>query len=180
MAELTHYLRLDHRKEILEMVLIGFQKSIDELHSRIKQIHWYDGGWFVEEAEPILGLAFVAFQNYINSSIYDRFETLNTKTEIYRRSKSLNDKRTDIELIIAIANYYKHRDDDHSLHQGTEAVLNDLGLKYKDIIEPEKLPIIKGTEMLSQNWDLNAITKMVTDWRESLWDNNYRTTASTH
>lgn len=171
--EKTHYLRLDHRKEILEMIVAGFQKSINELYGRINQIHWYDGDWFDEEAEPILGLTFIAYQNYINSSIYDRFNSLNDKSSSYKLgSKSLNGNRTEIELIIAVANYYKHRDDEYPLHKGTEAVLTDLGLEHFEIIEPENRPIIKGIEILSEKWNLSDITKTVTDWREALWKND--------
>ena len=168
--EKTHYLRLDHRKEILDMVIAGFDKSINELRERIDQIYWYDGGWFVEEVEPILGIAFIAYQNYINSSIYDRFGSLSTKLDLYKKgSKLIEEKRTEIELIVALANYYKHRDDEGPLHKGTEAVLADLKLEYIDIIEPERLPILRGFDILSESWNLNDVTKIVTDWREYLW-----------
>lgn len=119
-----------------------------------------------------MGLGFIAYQQYINSSIYDRFGSLNNKKDIYKLSKLLNGKRTEIELIIALANYFKHRDDEHTLHPGTEAVLYDLNLNHKSIFEPEDLPIILGTEMLSGNFDLNIITMIVINWRESLWVEN--------
>ncbi len=171
--EKTHYLRLDHRKEILEMIISGFEESIKELRKRIDQIHWYDGGWFFEEVEPIFGLACVAYQNYINSSIYDKFGTLDNKLNLYKKwNNSINNKRSEIELIIALANYYKHRDDKRPLRNGTDTVLQDLELKYKGIIEPERLPILKGVDLLSKLWSLSDITKIVTDWRESLWIEN--------
>lgn len=171
--EKTHYLRHDHRKEILEMVISGFEHSIKELRQRIDQIHWYDGGWFVEEAEPIFGLACIAYQNYINSSIYDRFGNLDSKLDLYKKgNNSINNKRTEIELIIALANYFKHRDDERPLHKGTETVLQDLELEYIDIIEPERLPILMGVDILSESWSLKDITNIVTAWRESLWTEN--------
>lgn len=170
--EKIHYLRHDYRKEILELIVSGFQVSINELHKRIDQIEWYDGGWFVEEIEPILGLTYIACQNYINSSIYDKFENIDNKWALYKNgSKLINGKRTEIELIIAVANYYKHRDDSGTLHKGTNTVLKDLELEYINIIEPEKLPIIKGVDLLSDSLNLKDITKKVTDWRESLWAN---------
>lgn len=168
--EKTHYLRLDYRKNILLMVISGFDNSINELRQKVNQIHWYDGGWLVEEAEPILGLACIAYQNYINSSIYDRFGNLNSKLELYKKGSHLiKEKRTQIQLIIALANYYKHRDDENPLHGGTKKVLKELDLEYIDIIYPEELPILKGMDLLSDSWNLNDITKIVTDWRESLW-----------
>lgn len=170
--EKTHYLRHDYRKEILELIVAGFEVSVKELHKRMDQIEWYDGGWFVEEIEPILGLTYIAYQNYINSSIYDKFENLDNKLTLYKNgSKLINRKRTEIELIIAVANYYKHRDDSGTLHKGISNVLKDLELEYINIIEPEKLPVIKGIDLLSDSWNLKDITKKVTDWRESLWAN---------
>jgi hypothetical protein len=167
----THYLRIDHRKKILELVISGLQNSIDELYSQISEVEWYDGGWFAEEVEPILGLSYIAYQNYINSSVYDKFGTVANKNEYYKKGdRNINGKRTEIELIIALANYYKHRDDDRDLHRGTDAVLIDLDLDYKKIY-PEELPIIEGTNILSDSWKLGDITTIVTDWRESLWIN---------
>ncbi len=176
-----HYLRHDFRRKPLEIIVKALQNSISELNSQIHEISWYDGGWFVEEAEPILGMAYVAFQNYINSSIYDRFineediqlkiekSTKINKTIYYKKGNILTNDRTDIELICAIANYFKHRDDlDGAKH--ARIVLTDLNLDFDDILEPENLPIIRGTEILSEKWDLLEITKIVTDWRESLWN----------
>jgi hypothetical protein len=169
--ELTHWRRLDSRKGILEMIVSGMQSSINQLHSQVSSAHWYDGGFFVEDVEPIMGLAYVAYQNYIISSIYDRFGNIADRNTHYKKgSKIIYDKRTEIELIIALANYYKHRDDEKHLHSGTKSVLNDLNLEYIEITEPENLPILKGTDILSPSWDLNVITKKVTDWRETIWE----------
>jgi hypothetical protein len=166
----THYLKLDHLKSILEIIISGFDNSINVLRERIDKIHWYDGSWFIEEVEPIVGLAFIAYQNYINSSIYDRFGNLNNKLEVYKNGSGFIDKkRTEIELIVAIANYFKHRDDEQPLHKGTQAVFEDLHLEFIDINAPELLPILRGFHILSDSWNLNDVTKIVTDWRESLW-----------
>ncbi len=108
----THWKRHDHRVESLTLTIEGLEKSIIELRKKIEEIYWYDALWFIEEVEPIIGLSFIAFQNYINSSIYDRFETLTNQYDKYNLGKPIaKTGRTDIELIIAIANYFKHRDD---------------------------------------------------------------------
>ena len=169
----THFLRLDDRKEILELVTSALQKAITELRNRIDQIDWYDGGWFVEEVEPILGLTYIAYQNYINSSIYDKYGSTADKLYHYKKgSKTIKHKRTEIELIVAIANYYKHRDSEGALHKGTYEVLKDLNLDYAEKKYPEELPILRATNILSDSWDLNDITKIVTDWRNLLWSND--------
>ncbi|WP_321282342.1 hypothetical protein [Marinifilum fragile] len=73
---MTHWKRIDLRIESLQTTIKGLENSISELRNKIDKIDWYDGLWFIEEAEPIYGLAFIAFQNYINSSVFDRFESL--------------------------------------------------------------------------------------------------------
>ena len=170
----THYLQVDYRSEILNLIISAFQRTTDELEQRMEDIYWYDGGWYLEDLEPVLGLAFIAYQNYINSSIYDRCASLEKKNEIYKKfSQKVNGKRTEIEVIIAIANYYKHRDDANDIHSGTSRVLNDVNLLYsKSIIEPEKRSIIEGTMLLCNDCNLSEITKKVTDWRKQLWDDD--------
>lgn len=165
----THWLRYDHRLHILELVIEGLQESINQLHSQISKIEWYDSIWFLEEAEPIIGLSCIAYQNYINSSIYDKFENTHDKIEFYKRgSNNIENNRSEIELIIALANYYKHRDETGSLHKGTANVLSDLNL---DNFEDPETPIIKGFEILSNSWNFQDVTKKVADWRENLWLN---------
>lgn len=167
--EKTHWLRLDHRKGTLEMVISGIQAPIDQCRKSMDQIDWYDGLWYLEETEPLYGLVLIAFQNYINSSIYDRFQSIEKKNSLYKNGDTIPEKnRTYIELIICLANYYKHRDDDRSLHPGTAKVLDDLQIPFSNI-EIEESPIFKGMDLLSINWNLSEISKRLFDWRESLW-----------
>jgi len=73
---LTDWRRMDFRIEVLRLTITGLENSIEVLQTKFNEIDWYDGLWLLEESEPIFGLAFIAIQNYINSSIYDRFESL--------------------------------------------------------------------------------------------------------
>ncbi|OEK05145.1 hypothetical protein BFP71_17170 [Roseivirga misakiensis] len=118
-------------------------------------------------------MAFIACQNYINSSIYDRYGSIDDKLILYKMGREIvNGGRTEIELIIAVANYYKHRDDKNPLHRGTREVLNDLKLNFSKTGYPENLPIIIGAGILSPSFNLDDFTKIVTDWRELLWLND--------
>ena len=169
---LTHWRRLDRRKDILELTLSGIEQSLHQLKTRLDENDWYDGSFLLEDAEPIIGLAYITYQNYIVSSVYDRFGNIQGISEYYKKGSALiKGKRTEIELIIALANYYKHRDNEKDLHDRTKSVLVDLDLNYLDIIEPENLPILKGMDFLSSTWNLNDITEKVTQWREALWEN---------
>ena len=101
----THYLRIDHRAVSLNMTIKGLTETIATLKNQINEIHWYDGDWFMEESEPIYGLAFIAFQNYINGSIKDFFFFFKAKETYYKlEQKTNNNTKSKIELIIGLAN----------------------------------------------------------------------------
>jgi hypothetical protein len=99
----THYLRHDYRKASLIITLDGLAKSIEFFSNKLENIYWYDALWFYEESEPIYGLVFIALQNYINCSIFDKERTLDNKQEFYKKALELNDSGySKIDLINAI------------------------------------------------------------------------------
>ena len=164
------YRRFDSRIQSLELVINGIDVSIKELMLKVDEIDWYDGLWFLEESEPILGLAFVAFQNYINSSIFDRDEELNKQYEKYKVQGSINQTgRTQIELIIAIANYFKHKDSPKALFGETINILKDFNLQFDKDVDIVESPIFKGFDILSKKNELLELISIVKDWREELW-----------
>jgi len=168
---LIHYRQVDYRIESLRITISGLENSILELKKKLNEFEWYDGMWLLEESEPILGLAFIAAQNYINSSIYDRFETLGKQYRAYKIGNSINDKgRTDIELIVSIANYFKHRDHPKELTGETPKILNDFNLRFDKNVDISNSPIFKGLELFSENWDLREIIKATETWRYKLWN----------
>lgn len=168
----THWLRLDHRIESLRITLIGLDNSIQYCYKKYHQVEWYDGGWLLEETDPIYGLSFIALQSYINSSIYDRFESLDNKEKFYKLGRKLNDKRTDIELIIGISNYFKHRDDNKPFNKGTKSILDDFCLDLNDNVN-SKSPIIYGINELTKTGGLLELMNHATSWREKLWNINH-------
>ena len=166
----THWKTHDYRLESLTLTIVGLEKSILELNKKLEEIDWYDGLWFFEESEPIIGLAFIALQNYINSSIYDRFETLDKQYEKYKFGTLIkNSNRTDIELIVGIANYFKHRDNHNELKICTANILRDCNLQLDKEVDITNSPIFKGLEYYTETWNLTELMKYVTDWREKLW-----------
>jgi len=170
MNEFTHYLKVDYRKVSLEIIINGLNDAIDSLKKQIDEIHWYDGDWFMEESEPIYGLAFIAFQNYINGSIKDFIGDLKSKQELYKiENKESKHSKTKIELIIGLANYSKHKDEGIS-HRGTKEVLDCFELNYKNVTYLDNSPIYQGLTILDENWDLIKIKAIAIEWRKLLWN----------
>ncbi len=166
----THYLRNDHRAKSLNMIIKGLTETIVILKNQINEIHWYDGDWFMEECEPIYGLAFIAFQNYINGSIKDFADSLKEKKTYYKLEQNSNNK-SKIELIIGLANYIKHKEEG-TPHKGTKEILDYFKLNYENVIYLDNSPIFQGLTLLNEDWDLFKIKVYVTEWREFLWSRN--------
>ena len=163
------YLRYDHRAVSLDMTIKGLSETINILNNQVYELDWYDGDWFMEESEPIYGLMFIAFQNYINGSIKDFTDSLEEKESYYKIEQNLKDnKRSKIELIIGLANYAKHKDEGIP-HKGTKAILDHFKLNYSDVTYLDKSPIFEGLTLLNEDWDLFQIKNQVTDWRDYLW-----------
>ena len=135
----------------------------------MEESDWYDGDWFRQDTEPIYGLAFVSLQNYINGSIYDLTGEASNKLFYYKITPNLHGfENTAIELIIALANYSKHKDE-KPLHLGTQKALTNFGLKYDDVYDS---PVFDGLEKLDKDYNLFTILKTVADWRETMWLNS--------
>lgn len=165
----TNWRRHDFRAKSLYMVVEGLAKSIAELEKNVEAIHWYDGDWLMEETEPIYGLAFIAFQNYINGSISDFDGDIKQKNTFYKKAPLIeNSNRTNIELIITLANYAKHKDEGDP-HPGTSTVLDAFDFKYKNLIYLDEGPIFRGLAILNADYDLFKIMETVISWREHLW-----------
>jgi len=169
MATLTHFLRNDHRLVSLNITIQGLSETIDLLKKQIDEINWYDGDWFLEESEPIYGLAFIALQNYINGSIKDFTSNTKEKASYYKiEQKPTNNEKSRIELIIGLANYAKHKDEG-TLHQGTKETLDYFNLNYNNVTCLDNSAIFQGISILNEDWDLFRVKDFVTNWREFLW-----------
>lgn len=168
----THYLRLDHRVVSLGMIIEGLSETITALKNKLNEIYWYDADWFMEESEPIYGLAFIAFQNYINGSINDFAENLKEKESYYKLEQNCKEwNRSKIELIIGLANYAKHKDEG-TPYKGTKEILDYFNLNYTDVTYLDNSPLFQGLTLLNADWDLFKVKNLVTDWREFIWSRN--------
>jgi len=166
---MTNWLEMDYRIESLNLIITGLENSIQTIVKKNKEFDWYDGIWMREESEPIYGLAFIAFQNYINGSINDLFDKPENKVQYYKKGHKHKDfERTQIELIIGLANYYKHKD--AKFHKGTSEILKSFNLDINSENVIDNSPIFEGLEILNFEWNLFEIKKIVTEYRKSLFE----------
>ncbi|PKR81777.1 hypothetical protein CW751_00095 [Brumimicrobium salinarum] len=164
----THWRHVDYRADSLKQIITGLNNSIETLKARLGKIDWYDGLWLLEDTEPVFGMAFIAFQNYINGSIKDLYESLEDKTSLYKIGSTPGSfSRTNTELIIGLANYIKHKDD-KKLHGGTQRILEAFDLIVNDDIEES--PIFEGLTILDKKWDLFKVYEIVINWRRDLFN----------
>ncbi|RZK47843.1 MAG: hypothetical protein EOO99_12135 [Pedobacter sp.] len=162
---MTHYLEVDYRRESLCQIILGLEKSIGYLKSKLELKGWYDGLWFLEESEPIYGLAFIAFQNYVNGSIKDFYDTTKNKISFYKLGTAPeNFSKSYIELIIVLANFIKHKDD--GLNEMTKQILE--AFNFTEYDEIDKSPIFGGLDLLDEKWNLVNIMRQVFIWRQEL------------
>jgi len=177
---LRHW-RQGDRIESLKQIIIGLDNTIDLLRKKIDEINWYDSGLFNEEVEPIYGLAFIAFQNYIVGCIKDSFDstTPKLKLECFRLVPNIEGfERSSIELIATLANYSKHKDEE--INQYLQENLKCFKLKWGNDIEIDDSPVFEGLSLLSEKWDLFEILKIVTDWEDKLWRYRYEKYGTTN
>jgi len=175
------YLRIDTRIGVIKEIILPFQLQLDKIAEICKKDNYiYWDCTFADDFEHFAGTVFIILQNYINSSISDLFEDgvkLNTK---YKLDKKVNNSNTTrVELIIAIANYYKHRDLPTKLHPNTVKPFDDLNIKYKETYDEQSdknhhivgscSPVYNGFSLLSELWNFNDLIDIVTDWRENIW-----------
>ena len=171
---ITDIYRADYHAESLKQIITGLNNSINTLRKRYEEVSGYDGLWLLEDSKPIFGMAFIAFQNYINTSINELFEGMENKTSYYKiGSKSKSYDKSNIELIIGLANYFKHKDEER-LHAGTQNILDAFNLKPSSRIEES--PIFEGLAILDEKWDLFKLYEIVINWRKELYNHYYRKT----
>lgn len=176
-----HYLRNDNRIGIVKNIIKPFQLQLNDIENICKENLSDWDNFYADDTEHLVGTVFILLQNYINSSISDLYPGLTRLHSKYSLDKKVqgNSKTTRIELIIAIANYYKHRDLPSELHKYTINPLEDLKIDYKRFydIENDKFfheigggsPVFIGFSLLSQLWSFNELVYIVEEWRKNLW-----------
>lgn len=78
-----------------------------------------------------------------------------------------------IELIIATANFYKHRDQPGKLIHYTTNPFENVGINYKEVYGEtffhslgSSSPVFQVLTKLTNNWNLNDLITIVTEWRK--------------
>lgn len=180
-----HYLRNDNRIGIIINIINPFVKQLEEIREICKKDNFKYWDIYEDDTEHLMGTVFIVLQNYINSSISDLYPECKKLYLKYSSDKMVNEESTTtrIELIIALANYYKHRDLPTKLHKYTTDPLENLKLDYKEVYNLEKneyyykmgagSPIFNGFTLLSEEWELNDLIGIVSEWRENLWNCEY-------
>lgn len=175
-----HWFEKDFRYNNLKTIFLKYDEVIDNNKKDCyPDIYW-------DETYLIYGIILVSLQNYINQNCNDLLDSnilyKNDKCSYYKiHSKEVKNGVTQIELIIHLANYFKHSDDNNCLHKYTFACLKDVGLiEINDTNEVEFQKrkeqrfeydiLIKGINMIVpiENPMINLldITKL---WREEVW-----------
>ena len=182
---MTHYLRNDTRIRVIRNLMTPFIKQLNDIREICKKDNFKYWDIYEDDTEHLIGTVFIILQNYINSSISDLYPELSIINQKYSVDKLINEdsKTTRIQLIISIANYYKHRDLPKELYKPTTYPFEDLKIEYKAIYNSENnkfyykigsgSPIFNGLTLLSEEWDLNDLIEIVSDWRENLWNCEY-------
>lgn len=163
----------DERYEGLEALFDGYNIALKKFRNKYQECDWYDVGFYREETDLIYGIALISLQNYINKWCVDFLESkifgYERAYQYYDRdSKIVKNGVTQIRLIIELANYFKHRDDDGNLQHHTFQVLDNVNIlnisKSGDERYEDEL-LIEGILLLNDNiFDLSGLMLIVKKW----------------
>lgn len=190
-----HWLEANNRDEGLEQLFIGFNNALTLYRNRMYEVNWYDVDFYWENTDLIYGVMFVSLQNYINQCCYDFLDAklfgYKVKHEYYKQnSKCISGSNvTQIQLIIDLANHFKHRDDPPQKKNPNKKNEEDyirerfkqIGLEYpvKETYERfEDRLLIDGLEKLSEDMEISALLKIAKDWRKDIWSEWHKSNSS--
>jgi hypothetical protein len=177
-SEVYHnFLELDSHIEGLELVFEGLTKALSVFDEKFQQ-NWYNGDFYREETELIYGVALVSLQNYINKCCVDFMDAelfgFNKMYKYYEKnSLIISENITQIRLIVELANYFKHRDDERGIIKETKITLQKLDLYqfHKSFDERfENELIFNGLFLLNASRiDINILLDIAKKWRTDTW-----------
>ena len=163
----------DWRIDPLYAVIVGIDAGLTAISRRIDEEEGFDGLTGREHAEPLLGLGFVAAQVYAHGTWTD-LNRIRSGSGRPKLSKSdchkcdlikIKGKATRIEVINAIANYFKHHDEWSGWPTNeTTKTLSSVG-----ITQLTEAPCIEATKLFCGNsWEFVVVHAVVKEWREHL------------
>jgi len=162
---------LDFRIHPLFAVVVGIDAGLKAIRNLIDEEEGFDGLTAREHAEPLLGLGFVAAQVYAHGTWTDlnrirssRGKPKLNKGDCYKcDSIKLQGTVTRIEVINAVANYFKHHDEWSGWPTNeTTKTLGSVG-----ITQQTEEPCIEATELFcGKSWEFVVVHEVVKEWRE--------------
>ena len=116
---MSHVREFDFRCDWVSLTLSALKTGFIRIKEMGDETPWFDVLWQLEQADNIFGIAFVTAQTYILGTVEDinSIRKVANKSEISKINYYDDDKSplpsgaSRIQLINAIANYYKHRDE---------------------------------------------------------------------
>ena len=147
--------------ELLEVV----DRQIARIEDEVSRSPDPDGHGQFDRMEAVVGLGFVACQQYINAT-YPQLAS--NKFEAIKHPPTLPSGRFAIELINAAANFWKHRDEwtrpNNRDEERTRAVIDDVTSSTADYVMSNVLYELVRPQPLRFVW----ITNLLKRWRDLL------------
>ena len=165
---------IDWRIGPLHDVIVGIEAGLKTIRERIDVEEGFDGLCALEYADPLLGLGFVAAQAYVLGAWTDlnRVRNRDGRPPLEKYACYASDPIavragvTRIELVNAIANYFKHHVEwsDWPANKTTQ-VLSRVG-----ITKTTDFPCVEATRLLcGELWEMIVLHQIVREWRTHIF-----------
>lgn len=162
-----HYKETDLRSIPLRILCTTSSNAIDEL-IKFSKSGVLDGITAMEYSEYFYGAVLVACQAYAVGTVSDVNEIQESnckKLDLYEYTESDLHEHTQVELINALANFFKHNEEWILWPNNRTAKT----LRYYGIDEKTEFPLNKGVEIiLDGSGDLRSLCTVLEDWRFSI------------
>jgi len=174
---MNSYTFFNDRKSYLQKLAESFENIFQELNQRSEATeHLYWDSIYGDDAEHYLGTAFITFHNYIKSTFNEVIPDNSYSNQIYRLGRFIkNSDVTDLELIIACSNFYKHRDDGKQLLKHTTKPFEKLSIRYSTQDDKanykigSESPLFHCFEILTNDFKILEISERLIEWTEELY-----------
>ncbi len=167
----------DERLRGLEAMFEGFSTALNSFVEKGENCRNYYADFYFDETELIYGVVLLSLQNYINKSCVDFLEIdllkCDKTSQLYGKcSKIVCGDITQIQLIISLANYFKHRDENNKLHKQTEECFRKVDIlrfsskgdeRYEDSLITEGLLLL-----IDDIRDIRGLLEIVKNWKKDL------------
>lgn len=176
---------MDFRRNWLSQLYAALTAMMNDIDQKLEDDDCYDGTDAREDAESILGIAFIAAQTYIVGTVadinaihkisrqpLDKSEKLKPKDLLSLDVVSIAGEVSRTQLVYEIANYHKHHDEweewsVNDRNRQTIKVLNGCGI-HKGTTHPcyEAAALLWPEEQLEK---FGYLLNLLVDWRERVF-----------